>query len=64
MSHKVMIFDVSASRKSEYEKMEVSGESQQAIWDVIQTLQDNGIDIGEKAATILTLRNQIKQRNL
>jgi len=64
MSHKVMIFDVSAARKSEYEKMEVSGESQQAIWDVIQTLQDNGIDIGEKAATILTLRNQIKQRNL
>lgn len=63
MSHKVMKFNLRDAKKVQYESLESSGESQQAIWDFIETLHNNGIDIGEKALNILNLRNQIKQRN-
>ena len=60
MSHRTITTDPTISRRKAYEKLEEEGSAQKALWEALETMKNNGIDIGEKADAMLTQRNQIK----
>tara|TARA_Y100001954_G_C15776717_1_gene587414 strand:+ start:1516 stop:1713 length:198 start_codon:yes stop_codon:yes gene_type:complete len=60
MSHRTITTDPTISRRKAYERLEKEGSAQQALWEALATMKNNGIDIGEKADAMLTQRNQIK----
>ena len=49
-------------RKLEYQKLETSGEAQAALWEALNILWADGVDLGPKASKILDKRSDIKKR--
>lgn len=62
MSKRFIQRDVSEARRTEYQKLETVGESQKAIWDALEVLHEQGVDIGALAQAVLVKRGAIKQR--
>jgi hypothetical protein len=62
MSKRSIFRNVTDSRRKAYSALETSGESQQALWQALQALTEQGIDLGPKAAIIIEKRANIKKR--
>lgn len=61
MSHRELAFDKNAVRQASY-KMLSENDVQEALWEALYALDAQGIDIGVKAQTILSKRDEIKLR--
>lgn len=61
MSHRVLTRDAGESRRQAYRELETSGKAQEALWEALETLASQGIDLGPKAAEVLSERAQIKR---
>jgi hypothetical protein len=62
MSKRFIARDVDESRRTEYRELENIGESQQAIWDALFVLSEQGFDIGTLAKAVLIKREAIKEK--
>lgn len=60
MSKRTIIRDPSVARKDAYKKIDSDGLA--ALWEAIQTLSDNGIEIGPKCTKMLAIRSEIKAK--
>jgi hypothetical protein len=60
MSKRTIIIDPSEAREAAYKKMDSDGLA--AVWEAIQTLSDNGIEIGPKCTKMLEIRSEIKAK--
>ncbi|WP_020209048.1 hypothetical protein [Gilvimarinus chinensis] len=49
------------SRKESYEKLEADGEMQEAIWEALERVAEQGIDLGQKFAAVSQKRARIKR---
>jgi hypothetical protein len=63
MSHRTIVRDPSDARKCQYEKLERTGEQQQAIMDAFEALSEQGFNLGDKMEALLAKRRTIKGRN-
>lgn len=62
MTKRTIIRDPIKERKKAYTELENSGEAQKALWDALELLTANGVDIGPKACKLLDIRSDIKKR--
>lgn len=60
MSKRIFNIDPSKARQSAYKKVDSDGLA--AVWEAIQTLSDNGIEIGPKCTKMLAIRSEIKAK--
>ena len=60
MSHRNLTKDPIDSRRHAYEKLEIEGTAQEAIFEAFGVLQANGIDLGQKMTEVLAARQAIK----
>lgn len=60
MSKRTIIRDPSQARANAYKKVDADGLA--AVWEAIQTLSDNGIEIGPKCTKMLEIRSEIKAK--
>jgi hypothetical protein len=63
MSHRAIVRNSLEARKCQYEKLERTGEQQQAIMDAFEALSEQGFNVGNNMETLLTKRRTIKGRN-
>ncbi len=62
MSKRHLVQDVDKARKRAYSDVENSGESLQALWELVAVLKEQGIEIGPRSEAILAKRAEIKRR--
>lgn len=60
MSKRYMNRDSSQERRKKYKELEVEGEAQAALWQALETLANQGINVGPKADAVLAKRSKIK----
>ena len=60
MSRREMTWDHGELRKQAYENLD-DAKVFEALWEAMESLQDAGLPIGEKAEALLTERAKIKQ---
>ena len=61
MSRRKMNFDLDQLRSEEYKNIDADL-AQEAVWEAMERLNDQNIDIGPKAARVLERRQKIKQK--
>jgi hypothetical protein len=61
MSRRQIQRDASVVRRERYRELETEGEAQAALWQAIEILQKQGIDVGEKARAVIAKRNAVKE---
>jgi hypothetical protein len=49
-------------RRESYSELELSGESQRALWKAIEHLAAHGVDVGPDAAAMLSKRLEVKKK--
>ena len=62
MSRRTINFDPAEARRDEYVKLEDTGEMQAALWDALEHLKNQGVDIGVPAQAMLGKRQKIKDK--
>ena len=61
MSKRTITRDPVIERQKAYRQLVQSKEGQEALWDALELLSTNGIDIGSKACKVLEKRSEIKR---
>ena len=62
MSHRKIEKDPDLERRGGYEKMEKSGELQEALFEALETLKEQGHDLGAKFDRVQEKRRKLKKR--
>lgn len=62
MSKRTILRDPQVERRHQYNKLEISGEAQAALWEALELLHTRGLDIGPKARKVLKKRSDVKKR--
>ncbi len=60
MSKRKISRDPTLERRTQYMELEDSGESQAALWQALEALASQGMDLGPKVGAILGKRSLIK----
>jgi len=50
------------ARRKGYNQLDELGEAQQAFWGMIESLKEQGLDIGPRAEKMLEKRAEVKRR--
>lgn len=59
MGKRTIYVDPNNARREQYRKFD--NDALSALWEVVELLSDNGIDIGPKATEVLVKRQKIKE---
>ena len=62
MSKRKINRDPALERKTQYKELENAGEAQAALWQALEMLSNQGINIGPKADVVINKRALIKSQ--